>query len=206
MSPGATMERVYRDLKARIMDGAFAPGERLDPARLAENLAASTTPVRDALHRMSGERLIDSWHQEGFRSPVLAEPDLRDLYSWSLQVLLLALRDPAPPQALRLEQFGDEGGDYPARLAALFRGIALLSANRELRHAILNLADRSQVLRRAELVGDPSAEPALRSMENNYRLKRWAGLRADLTAFHRRRLARVADVAAALRARAPPLG
>ena len=32
MSPGATMERVYRDLKRQIMNGHFAPGERLDPA------------------------------------------------------------------------------------------------------------------------------------------------------------------------------
>lgn len=35
MSPAGTMARVYQALKARVMAGAFAPGERIDPARLA---------------------------------------------------------------------------------------------------------------------------------------------------------------------------
>src|SRR3546814_4258715 len=64
MSPGATMERVYIELKARAMRGEFAPGERLDPAVLARNLEVSATPVRDALHRLSGERIIDSRSEE----------------------------------------------------------------------------------------------------------------------------------------------
>ena len=59
------MERVYFELKAKVMRAAFAPGERLDPAQLARNLGVSPTPVRDALHRLSGERLIETWHQEG---------------------------------------------------------------------------------------------------------------------------------------------
>ena len=79
MSPGATMERVYRVLKAQVMHGEFAPGERLDPSVLARDLGASPTPVRDALHRLSGERLVDSWHQEGLRQPIVGEGDLRDL-------------------------------------------------------------------------------------------------------------------------------
>src|SRR3546814_4967838 len=82
MSPGATMERVYIDLKVRIMTGAYPPGTRLDPRQLARAMDASATPVRDALHRLSGERIVDSWHQEGFRQPLLTEADLVDLYEW----------------------------------------------------------------------------------------------------------------------------
>ena len=54
------MERVYIELKARAMRGEFAPGERLDPAVLARNLEVSATPVRDALHRLSGACLRSS--------------------------------------------------------------------------------------------------------------------------------------------------
>ena len=45
MNAGSTMERVYLDLKARIVGGAYPPGTRLDPFHLAKRLAASPTPV-----------------------------------------------------------------------------------------------------------------------------------------------------------------
>ncbi|KAB2855628.1 MAG: GntR family transcriptional regulator, partial [Sphingopyxis terrae] len=88
MSPGATMERVYLDLKARILAGTYPPGTRLEAAQLAKSLASSATPVRDALYRLSGERIIESWHQEGFRQPLLSEADLVDLYWWTGALLL----------------------------------------------------------------------------------------------------------------------
>ena len=43
MSPGTTMERVYLDLKARILSGTYPPGTRLEAAQLAKSLAASAT-------------------------------------------------------------------------------------------------------------------------------------------------------------------
>src|SRR3546814_6580301 len=81
MNAGSTMERVYLDLKARIVGGAYPPGTRLDPFHLAKRLAASPTPVREALHRLSGERIVDSWHQEGFRQPIRSEEHTSELQS-----------------------------------------------------------------------------------------------------------------------------
>ena len=66
MSPGATMELVYAELKAKVMRGDFAPGERHEPAQLARIIGVSPTPVRDALYRLSGERLLEAWRHEGF--------------------------------------------------------------------------------------------------------------------------------------------
>src|SRR3546814_14580168 len=80
MNAGSTMERVYLDLKARIVGGAYPPGTRLDPFHLAKRLAASPTPVREALHRLSGERIVDRWHQDGFRQPIFPESVLCSLY------------------------------------------------------------------------------------------------------------------------------
>ena len=56
MSPGLTTERVYAVLKVQIMEGERAPGERLDPARLASELNPSARPVPDALNPLLGER------------------------------------------------------------------------------------------------------------------------------------------------------
>lgn len=198
MSPGATMERVYLELRARILAGHFAPGARLDPARLAAELAASTTPVRDALHRLCGERLIDSRLQEGFRQPLLTETELRDLYSWSQALIGLALL--RPQLDLPRDTFGEAGeGDYPLRIARLLRAAAALSASRELRLAMANAVDRCQVLRQAELHCDPEVSGAVSAMEGHLCAARWRDLRRDFAAFHRRRIACVEAVAARLR-------
>jgi len=207
MSPGATMERVYRELKARAMRGEFAPGERLDPSVLARDLDASATPVRDALHRLSGERLIDSWHQEGFRQPILAEADLHDLYEWAAALLTLALAgrmpDPTLPDSTPSES---RDLDYAADVARLFRAIAWLSANRELRFAVSNLIDRSHAIRAAELRVDRGCGAAVAAMDEDFRFRRWSGLRAKITRFHHRRLAFVGRVVAEMRPREQPLG
>lgn len=140
MSPGATMERVYAELKARAMGGRFAPGARLDPVLLARDLSSSATPVRDALHRLSGERLIESWHHIGFRQPVHSETDLRDLYAWTALLLGLALRAPSAAAAgLAVPPCSE---DYAARVAQLFRTIGMLSDNHELRQAVGNAPHR----------------------------------------------------------------
>ncbi len=207
MSPGATMERVYAELKARIMAGEFAPGARLDPGQLAADLGASTTPVRDALHRLAGERLVDSWHQEGFRQPNVSEADLRDLYAWSAALLGYALRAPSASPATPDAPFTAAGGDdYPARLARLFRSLALFSANRELRHAIANVVDRTHMIREIECRIDPACVDALAELEEEFRDRRWAELRTKINAFHRRRAAWTARICAELREREEPRG
>ena len=59
MNSGPTSERVYGALRERILANVFAPGARLDPAVLASELASSVTPVRDALHLLAGEQLVE---------------------------------------------------------------------------------------------------------------------------------------------------
>lgn len=199
MSPGATMERVYLELKARIMAGDFAPGERLDPSRLAENLAASATPVRDALHRLSGERLIESWQHEGFRQPITTDADLRDLYIWAEATLFMALRVPNLPPAM-LDPT-PERESYADRIARLFHAIAALSANREIRYAINNLTDRSHIVRAAELQVDPDLATDLSVMESSYSQAEWPSLRGSISRFHRGRIRSVGQIASRLRPR-----
>jgi DNA-binding GntR family transcriptional regulator len=206
MNAGSTMERVYLDLKARLLAGQYPPGTRLDPVNLAKSLRASATPVREALHRLAGERIIDSWHQEGFRPPILAEADLHDMYSWGSWLLGLALKgeppQPDPPAGLvKLAVHKD----YAEALDSLFRAIAMWSANREIRYAIFSLVERSHLFRKAEARVDPMAREALAAMEADYRFARWSALRAKITRFHQRRAAFAGRVVAELRPRDEPL-
>lgn len=103
MNSGLTAERVYDAIRAQILDRAYLPGTRLDPAQLAKELAASMTPVRDALHRLMGEGLVEARTGSGFHLPLLNEPSLIDLYRWSHELSLLALRHwtPEPSEPCR---------------------------------------------------------------------------------------------------------
>jgi hypothetical protein len=192
MNAAPVFERVYAALKHRLRAGALAPTARLDPTALADQLAASVTPVRDALHRLAGERLVLA-RQDGFQVPALSEPDLRDLYAWNQQLLLLALRgthrsplgglDPPSPEL------------HSAEVAEIiFRTIAQVSGNREQAFAVDALNDRLHAARRAELgilsqIGGELADMIGADLRT---------LRTLIGRYHRRRLAAVPHIVRAL--------
>jgi DNA-binding GntR family transcriptional regulator len=71
---------VYDALKERIMDQLYPPGERLNIDALASDLALSPTPVREALARLSAERLVTFEPYKGYRvSPLLTFEQVVDL-------------------------------------------------------------------------------------------------------------------------------
>lgn len=52
-------DMVYRILRDAIANGTFAPGFRLREAALARHFGVSTTPIRQALHRLAHEGLVE---------------------------------------------------------------------------------------------------------------------------------------------------
>src|SRR3546814_6150334 len=94
MNAGLTSERVYEGLRQRILDREFRPGDRLDPSALAEVLNSSVTPVRDALHNLTGAGLVETRTSEGFNLPQIDEPGLQDLYAWNAEIGRANVRTP----------------------------------------------------------------------------------------------------------------
>lgn len=194
------MMRVYGNLKRRIMDGEFASGARLDPARLRSDLAASTTPIRDALHRLTGEGLVESWQNEGFRIVHLSEPELRDHYEWS-HLLTRAAVDIAADrfEPHRLDPPVEE--IYPDEVTMLLQTIAALSPNLELRRAMGQLCDRAFPYRWTEALLLQDAVDELRAIYSWLERCDWTEVRAAIERFHTRRLEIVPKIAALLRER-----
>ena len=52
-------DRAYRALKSALLEGRFAPGERIVLRDVADDLGISLTPVRDAVNRLTAERILD---------------------------------------------------------------------------------------------------------------------------------------------------
>lgn len=66
---------VYDTLLDTLMEGGLLPGDRLVMDRLAEEMNVSRTPVRDALHRLHREGVIEPARGRGY---VVREPSARD--------------------------------------------------------------------------------------------------------------------------------
>jgi DNA-binding GntR family transcriptional regulator len=115
--PGETAgERVYRRLRADIVDGRLAPGCRLRLERLRIGYGASVSTLRETLSRLTAERLVVAEGQRGFQVAPLSAADLRDLAE-----LRLLLEGHAMEQAFRI---GDV--EWEARVVAAHHKLALM--------------------------------------------------------------------------------
>ena len=72
-------ERVYRDLRSRILHGAFAPGQAVTLRGLAEALGVSMTPAREAVRRLIAERALTITPTGRVQAPVLTPAALGEL-------------------------------------------------------------------------------------------------------------------------------
>ena len=188
MTPPGTFERVYLAIKQRLGEGLYKPGTRLEPALLSDELSASVTPVREALHRLTGERLVEALKYDGFRTPIMTETLLRQLYGWHLDLLLLALIK------RRSSAFGDQAqfDQRPAqasheRVNQLFLLLAQNAGNPEHVHALRTLAERLgpvQRIERAFLDGTEAETDEIVTALQTYDRR---ALRRSLLHYHRRR-------------------
>jgi DNA-binding GntR family transcriptional regulator len=73
-------DRAYQTIKTRILDRSYAPGRRLRAQELAESMAISRTPVREAFGRLEQEGLLrreDGW---GFTVRGLTAEEIIELF------------------------------------------------------------------------------------------------------------------------------
>jgi len=121
-------------VRAMIVDGRLAPGERVNEVRLSEALGVSRTPLREALSRLAAEGALFSTPAIGYSVRPLTVDEFEQLYD---------IRPMLDPEALRLA--GLPSRARLARLEALNRRFA---AARDAESAI-NLDDEWHL----ELIG-----------------------------------------------------
>lgn len=189
MRPG-TFERVYAAIKRQLREGVFRPGERLEPAALAEQLNASVTPVRDALHRLTGERLVEAPRHEGFRVPMLTETLLRHLYAWHHDLLLLAVlkRQSAVFADETVVRDRLEEAPQHERQSALFLAFARTTGNPEHVAVLEALRHRLEPVQRLEQYFLDETEAETNEIVRAVQAHDRKALRSSLVRYHRRRL------------------
>lgn len=142
----AISERIYIELRRRLLAGSFSLRERLDVNRIATEMEASATPVREALTRLATEGLIAAKPARGFFAMLWTEAELRALYEWRGALVRLAIEarsEVLPRPSMKLSE------DYADAVRQVFASLEE-GANREIRRAASNADDRLHAARRVE--------------------------------------------------------
>lgn len=77
---GTLRTQVVQKLRGAIIEGVFAPGERLVERKLVDLLGVSRTLVREALRQLETEGLIQTWPYKGPAVSALTLDEVRQIY------------------------------------------------------------------------------------------------------------------------------
>jgi len=114
-------EWAYNNLKSDVLAGRFEPGERLTEEHLASGLGVSRTPVREALHKLASEGLVQPLESRGFCVAIDSREEIEDLFDIRAALEGYAIRiiceHISAPDIERLNGFIDKAEDALRRKA-----------------------------------------------------------------------------------------
>lgn len=169
----------YEELRAAILDGTLAPGEKLQDAQLIDWLKLSRTPIREALARLEEDGLVETFPQRFTRVTPLDRAQASDAFQLVAAIHALAARLATPLIAnehiaalkaanKRFKQaLADTDVDAAIAADDGFHGIFVeLSGNQEIARTLTRLMPR---LRRLERMRFASL-PGRRSVKQHKRI------------------------------------
>ncbi|MFT4100884.1 MAG: GntR family transcriptional regulator [Burkholderiaceae bacterium] len=77
---GTLSEQIFRTLQSAIVTGRIAPGSKISEPELARQHGVSRGPLREALHRLEGQKLLVRVPHVGARVVSLSPQELIELY------------------------------------------------------------------------------------------------------------------------------
>jgi DNA-binding GntR family transcriptional regulator len=77
---GSLAERAYQLLRADIISCILKPGQQVVQSRLAEKYQIGTTPIRDALHRLARENLVQPVPRSGYVITPITLTDIQEMF------------------------------------------------------------------------------------------------------------------------------
>jgi DNA-binding GntR family transcriptional regulator len=85
-------DETYLTLRSQLLDGSLKPGTRLLQDDIAKQFGLSRVPLREAIRKLEGERLVVVVPRRGVTVPDLSDEDVYDLYVIRIQLEPLAFR------------------------------------------------------------------------------------------------------------------
>lgn len=139
---GVTGARIAGSLRDAILDGGYAPGERIRQEELAEQSGASRVPVREALRMLEAEGLVTLVANTGAWVSSLSVAECHELYQMRERLEPLLLRVNVP---LLSEETVQQLGALAGKMEATGDVEEFLRLDREFHLSALDVA-RTTVL------------------------------------------------------------
>lgn len=122
---------IVEDLRLRLINGHFLPGQRLQPEKLRAQYGCSASTLRESLFRLSTERLVDFQEQRGFRAPA-SSPQLHH----ELTLMRVLLESEGARLSIR-----NGGVEWEARLSAAHHKLSHIESRIQRENTLINLID-----------------------------------------------------------------
>ncbi|OGR33284.1 MAG: hypothetical protein A3J80_08780 [Desulfobacula sp. RIFOXYB2_FULL_45_6] len=84
--------KVYKSLRIDIVTGKIRGGTRVTENEIANSLNVSRTPVREALQKLSQEKLLTAIPKAGYMVEDLSDNDIQDLFTTRMEIELIAFQ------------------------------------------------------------------------------------------------------------------
>ena len=84
--------KVYRSLRLDIVSGKLPGGTRITENAVADSLNVSRTPVREALQKLSQERLLLAIPKAGYIVEDLSDNDIQDLFTIRMEIEQITIK------------------------------------------------------------------------------------------------------------------
>ena len=169
-APPSLADAIYRQLKEDIFEFRLLPGDRFSEGEVAERMAVSRTPVRQALHRLQREGQVRVHFRSGWQVSPLDFERFEELYDLRILLELEATRrlcqrtEVEPPPALR--QLECTWLVQPGQRLADGRAVSLLDeqfhcllvgagGNREMARVHQEVTEQIRILRRLDFTQTP---------------------------------------------------
>jgi DNA-binding GntR family transcriptional regulator len=160
MAANTSSDEIYAVLRQQMLEGKLRPGTRLQQNEFAEQLGLSRVPLREAIRKLEGERLVAVVPRKGVTVPDLTDDDIRDLYIIRIELEPRAFRRAV--EVITAEQIAELAAKTE-RLAALLdspadffyshdeviRATLAISPGRVFNDIVALVRERSQYLRYA---------------------------------------------------------
>lgn len=173
VEPGLSLtDRAYNSTRKLLLTGGFTPGERIKEVELAQALGISRGPVREALHLLSREGLVERIAGRGVFVRAYAEQEIRELAEarelLEVRAVRLAARRAQPEEVRDIQAMLDHAGmvieqtgQYPRNDDFHFAVLAL-GRNETIAELTEQLYSRLRMMRAVSTAEPERARQALR--------------------------------------------
>ena len=169
-APPSLADAIYRQLKEDIFEFRLLPGDRFSEGEVAERMAASRTPVRQALYRLQREGQVQVQFRSGWQVSPLDFARFEELYDLRIVLELEAVRrlcqrpevepGPALQQLSRTWLVQPEQRLHDGKAASLLDEqfhclLVQAGGNREMARVHLEVTEKIRILRRLDFTQRP---------------------------------------------------